>query len=265
MLRRSCINHIRTVLPPRPNHTVIAYLDHYGNPLKSRQETDLSLIRTRDNKFYLQRVFHDESVVRFPAPGLAMIKNAANFEYFTLTDIDLYGGILVPFDICPSLPQERPTFHDAIYIIMRCHPTDKFTRKDRRAWHRRVHSHWSENPEMHHANYLAYYITIFITGVWVLLRYINSIWRGVPWLDEDQLIMRDDSFWSKAARFAERHPEHTIVLASTLNFSPGLNTYNQARAELRSSESMDPNMTWEWLWKLQHWKQYGHWPKGLLE
>ena len=256
---------IRTVMPPRPNHTVIAYLDHYGNPLKSRQETDLSLIRTRDNKFFLQRVFHDESVVRFPAPGLAMIKNASNFEYFTLTDIDIFGGILVPFEICPSLPSERPTYHDAVYMIMRCHPTDKFTRRDRRAWHRRLHAHWSEIPEQHNSNYMIYYLLIIVFLVYLIMRYINTVWRGVPWIDEDQLTHRDDSYWSKACRFAERHPEHMIVLPTTLNFSPALNQYNQARAELRSSESMDPTMTWEWLWKLQHLKQYGHWPKGLLD
>jgi hypothetical protein len=263
MLRRTLNRPIRTVLPPRPNHTVIAYLDHYGNPIKSRQETDLSLIRTRDNKFYIQRVFHDESVVRFPAPGLAMIKNASNFEYFSLTDLDLYGGVLVPMEICPSLPSERPSYHDAVYIIMRCHPTDKFTRKDRRAYHRRMHAYWAESPEQYHTNYVMMYGCLLVLGVYLSLRWLNNVYRGVPWYDEDHLFNRDDNVWSKAYRFARNHPEHMNILPTTLNFSPALESYSQTRAEIRQAESIDPSMQWEWVFKVQHLKQYGHWPASL--
>lgn len=263
MFRATLPTRIRTVLPPRPNHTVIAYLDHYGNPMKSRMETDLSLIRTRDNKFYMQRVFSDESVVRFPVPGLAMIKNASNFEYFSLTDLDLYGGVLVPFEVCPSLPSERPSYHDAVYIIMRCHPTDKFTRKDRRAWHRRLHAYWAENPEQYHINWVIAYVVGMALIIYVFLRWMNNIYRGVPWFDEDHLFNRDDNIWSKAHKFARDHPEHMQILPSTLNYSPALESYSQVRAELRQAESIDPSMQWEWIWMIQHLKQYGHWPAGL--
>jgi hypothetical protein len=99
---------IRTQIPPRSAVTVITYLDRYGNPIKTKDETDLSLIRTRDNKFYLQRVLEDESIVRFAAPGLGMIKNSANFEYFSIAEIDIYGGVVVPADLMPTPQHERP-------------------------------------------------------------------------------------------------------------------------------------------------------------
>jgi len=256
---------IRTLTPPRPLVTVISYLDHYGNPVKTKQETDLSLIRTRDNKFFLQRVFDDESVVRFACPGLAMIKNAANFEYFSMQDIDVYGGVLIPSDVFPSAAHDRPCFHDAVYVIMRCQPTAKFTRKDRRAWHRRLHAHWEEDPEKYKFQFMSTFTLFAVACVYFGFKYINAAQRGVPFLNEDAVPFQADSYWAKAARFAERHPEHLSAMATTLHFSPAQAEYIQARSEIRGSESIDPSMSMEFVWKVQHLKQYGHWPKGLAE
>jgi hypothetical protein len=258
---------IRTQIPPRPAVTVITYLDHYGNPVKTKEETDLTLIRTRDNKFYLQRVFADESVVRFVVPGLGMIKNAANFEYFSLGDIDLYGGVIIPGDVAPTSHQERPGFHDAVYVIMKCKPTTKFTRKDRRTWHRKLFSHWQEDPEKYQLNTMITALCLLMPIGYLIARHWAYTRRGIDPSSNGGLnnSQRDDTLWARSQKFAERHPEHLSCISSTVELTPAQQTFSQARSEMRDKDITDPALGFEMLWKFRHAAYYGHWPKGLQE
>lgn len=255
---------IRTTLPPRPAITVITYLDHFGNPVKTKDETDISLIRTRENKFYLQRVFQDESVVRFLVPGLEMIKNAANFEYFSFQDIDVYGGVLIPAEVFPTSCHDRPGFGDAVWVMMKCKPTTKFTRKDRRAYHRRLFSHWTEDPEKYKMRYITLFANIALVGGYLLTRYIWGQERGIPFFGDNRNI-REDDLWARAREFSDRHPEHLYNVSSTANFSPAMTDYAWNRIEIKAAENMDPTMQYEILWKMRHLQTYGHWPKGILQ
>jgi len=256
---------IRTQIPPRPAVTVITYLDRYGNPIKTKQETDLSLIRTRDNKFFLQRVMEDESIVRFAAPGLGMIKNAANFEYFSIQEIDVYGGIVVPNDLMPVPAHERPYYHDVINVMMKLRPVKKFTRKDRRIHHRRMYMHWEASPEKH--RFATGFNAFFALSVFSFI-VINVVRLESP---DDPLEpanagprRSENSVFTQADNWARRHPEHNTIFSATIDFTPGQLEYVQRRAESMDSDT-DVTTGIEWVWKLRHARTYGHWPKGIRE
>lgn len=260
----AALRSIRTQIPPRPGVTVIAYLDHYGNPIKTKEETDLSLIRTRDNKFFLQRVFADESIVRFPAPGLGMIKSGANLEYFSLNEIDIYGGIIIPSDVAPTPHTERPGFHDAVQIMMQCSPTTKFTRKDRRAWHRRIYANWEEHPEKYQVASLHNGMLALVVAVFCLLKYNSWKRENDPLTGTGYRIEEDEGMWKRAKNFGKRHPEHSYNISASVDFSPAQLDYIYSRAEPTYSDH-DSSVGMEFFWKLRHAKSHGHWPKGLRE
>ncbi|KAF8289012.1 hypothetical protein TcBrA4_0004660 [Trypanosoma cruzi] len=161
---------IRTVIAPRPAVTTLVYIDKYGRPLRNSTETDLSLIRTRDNKFYLQRVLEGGEVIRWRAPGLDHLKNVTNFETYTLNEIDEYGGVVIPADLMPTASNDPPSFHDAVYYINRVEAKKKFTRKDRRQWHRRLFAHWKESPEKFLNHSIGAYGMPFLFVLWLTIR-----------------------------------------------------------------------------------------------
>ena len=77
--------------------------------------------------------------------------------------------------------------------------------------------------------------------------------------------MRDENFWGKARRFADRHPEHLTTDLSTIQLSPAQQVFSRARSELRTTEVSDPALGLHWVWKIKHLYNYGHWPKGMME
>jgi hypothetical protein len=259
------VRRIRTQIPPRPAVTVVTYLDHYGNPIKTKEETELSLIRTRDNKFFLQRVFEDESIVRFPAPGLGMIKNSTNFEYFSLNEIDIYGGVVIPVDVTMIPQTDRPMFFDAVHIMMRCEPTAKFTRKDRRAHNRKLYAHWEEDPEKYRFAGTQNALLAMIFASFVGLTYHR--WTSIedPLAPNDATTTRErNSFFTNARNWASRHPEHNTTFSASVDFTPAQLSYVQARTDSMDS-AHDVNVANEWVWKIRHARTYGHWPKGIRE
>jgi hypothetical protein len=256
---------IRTQIPPRPAVTVITYLDRYGNPIKTKQETDLSLIRTRDNKFFLQRVMPDESIIRFPAPGLGMIKNAANFEYFSIQEIDVYGGVVVPNDLMPVPAHERPYFHDAVHVMMQVKPVKKFTRKDRRIHHRKLFTHWEANPEKYRFAFMFNAVFALTIGSYVLINVVSLDRADDPLEPANAGPQRhENSIFTYADNWLNRHPEHNTLFSSTIDFTPGQLEYVQRRSESMDSDT-DVTTGIEWIWKLRHARTYGHWPKGIRE
>jgi hypothetical protein len=256
---------IRTQIPPRPAVTVITYLDRYGNPIKTKQETDLSLIRTRDNKFFLQRVMVDESIIRFAAPGLGMIKNAANFEYFSIQEIDVYGGVVVPNDLMPVPAHERPYFHDAVHVMMQVKPVKKFTRKDRRIHHRKLFTHWEANPEKYRFAFMFNAVFTLTICSWVLINVVSLERPDDPLEPNNAGPQRhENSIFTYADNWMKRHPEHNTIFSSTIDFTPGQLEYVQRRSESMDSDT-DVTTGIEWIWKLRHARTYGHWPKGIRE
>lgn len=253
---------IRTQIPPRPAVTVIAYLDKYGNILKSKRETELSLVRTRDNKFYLQRVYPNEAVVRFLCPGLSILKNATNFEYFSMFDVDNHGGVIIPGDVFPTPAHDPPTFQDAVYCLMLCEQTTKFTRKDRRAWHRRLHAHWQESPEKYHMNFVINVSIFVIVVTWALARYLYMYRHGKSYF-EDEAPAREHTYLAKSKRFADRHPEHVGFDVNPLQLSPGQHQLSQARSDMRNEWQDTSSWSNDLMWKLRHCYYYSHWPRSL--
>lgn len=252
---------IRTQIPPRPSVTVLAYLDHHGNVVRGKEETDLSLVRTRDNKFYLQRVYPNETVVRFLCPGLSVLKNATNFEYFSMFDIDNHGGIVIPSDVFPTAAHDPPTFSDGVYCLTRCEQTTKFTRKDRRSWHRRLFSHWQESPEKYHMNFIVNTSCVVTLIVWLLARYIYVYKNGKTYFED--LPERDNTYVAKSKRFSDRHPEHIGFDLNPLQLSPGQHSLSQARSDMRNDWQDTTSWTNDGLWKIRHAFYYHHWPRSI--
>ena len=266
-LRWDQVRLIRQQLPPRPAVTVLTYLDHYGNPIKNKDETDISFIRTREDKFFLQRVFPDQSVVRWSVPGLNMMKNAATLDQIAIPDIDTFGGVVVPIDVAPCQTNCRPSLGDAIFLLMHCYPNHKFIRRDRRAHRRKVVSSWEEDPDKFTIAFTGR-IFIMAVSVTVLVVLIADLqYRGyTPFGDplrEDSL--RENSCQGRMATFAERHPEHTRPEILPAAITRGMQQLTRARMELRDKEITDPTLMSEWYWKVKHMWNFGHWPKGLLE
>lgn len=261
----SPVRGIRTQIPPRPAVTVVTYLDFYGNPIRTKEETCLSLIRTRDNKFFLQRVMPDESIVRFAAPGLGMVKNAANFEYFSISEIDVYGGIVIPGDIMPIAAVERPPFHSAVHVMMSIKPVKKFTRKDRRAHHRKIYSHWEADPDKHRFSTVSNAVLAIIVIAVVCSKYYELTKVPDPLTPASAGPKREEnSLFAYIENWPKRHPEHNNITSLSVDFTPGQVAYIQSRAESMDGDT-DVTSGVEWVWKLRHAKTYGHWPKGIRE
>ncbi|EAN89992.1 hypothetical protein C3747_73g112 [Trypanosoma cruzi] len=261
---------IRTVIAPRPAVTTLVYIDKYGRPLRNSTETDLSLIRTRDNKFYLQRVLEGGEVIRWRAPGLDHLKNVTNFETYTLNEIDEYGGVVIPADLMPTASNDPPSFHDAVYYINRVEAKKKFTRKDRRQWHRRLFAHWKESPEKFLNHSIGAYGMPFLFVLWLTIRGFHSIKNNKPFWDvnvygktDEEQVLQDP--WLRLKRFSDRHPEHEGLDMTVTMMSPGQSRLSSSRAEIRETDFTDPHFHSELWWKIRHVRYYGHWPKGLAE
>lgn len=261
---------IRTVIPPRPAVTTLVYIDEAGRAARRGEQTDISLIRTRENKFYLQRVLPDGEVVRWEAPGLEYLKNVTNFETYSLNEIDEHGGIIIPADVAPSAGPEPPLFIDAVHYIAGVSATKKFTRKDRRHWHRRLFAHWKESPDKYLNHVMGSYGVVFLVVLWLVIRGFHSIKNNKPFLDAnvygitDEDRNRNDPFL-RLKRFSDRHPEHESLDMTMTMLSPGQGWLSSARAELRESDFTDPHFHSEFWWKVRHLRYYGHWPKGLAD
>lgn len=258
---------IRTIIPPRPAVTTLVYLNRLGK-IERYGETDLSLIRTRDNKFYLQRVLENGETIRWLAPGLDHLRNVTNFETYSLSEIDENGGIIIPADVMPTAPHEPPSFFDAVYYISRMEATKKFTRKDRRDWHRRLFAHWRESPDKYITHSLGTYGTIFLIVLWVVVRGFHSIKNNRPFWDVDVYKSEDEMGgdvdpWTRLKRFSDMHPEHQGLDLTIATMSPGQTHLSSSRAELRESDFTDPHYHSELWWKIRHCRYYGHWPKGI--
>ena len=266
---------IRTQIPPRPVAVVICHMDQYGNVCRNGEESDVALVRTRSNEFYLQRVFDDESVVRFPVPGLACIKNQANMEYFNLSDIDNYGGVHIPRTLALNdvlrgvCPDSTHRFLEAVVCIRNCEPGEKYTRKKRRLqWHR-IFTHPSENRAKELDGY-AHYLLIFPVVTFTLMVY--------------SLFSSDVS--AKKKRFDSDHPEISRAAVLSTEFhgmdgfgeehvvsdlSPGLVEFSVTRRSLDPVESDEvtgyemANTYSSFSWRFQHFMSYGHWPSALTD
>ena len=254
---------IRTQIPPRPAVTVIAFLDMYGNVCRTKEETEISLVRTRDNKFWLQRIYANDVIVRFHCPGLEVLKHASNFEYFSIADLDNYGGICIPSDIYPTPANERPGLHDAVYCIRNCQLTEKFTRKDRRQWHRRLYAHWHESPEKYQVNWVVNCFILCMVAVWASARYYYMWSAGKGFFDDDVPI-RAPQFGEKAKTFGERHPEHCSGDETPVQWSPGQHLLSTARSDVRAGDQQDTT-GWhvDFMWKFRHAWYYKHWPRSM--
>lgn len=230
-------------------------------------ETDLSLIRTRDNNFYLQRVLENGETVRWLAPGLDHLKNATNLETYSLSEIDENGGIIIPADVMPTAPHEPPSFFDAVHYMWRMKGTKKFTRKDRRDWHRRLFAHWRESPEKYISHSIGTYGVCFLIVLWILVRGFHSIKNNRPFWDVNVYSSDKEVIdpWLRLKRFSEMHPEHEGLDMTVAVLSPGQSQMSSSRAELRESDFTDPHYHSELWWKIRHCRYYGHWPRGISE
>ncbi|EPY26451.1 hypothetical protein AGDE_11311 [Angomonas deanei] len=261
---------IRTVIPPRPVTTVIAYVSRGGYAIRDREESDVSLIRTRDNKFYLQRVLETGEVIRWRAPGLDYLKNVTNMDTYDLSEINDNGGVIIPADVMSTTPNDPPNVLDALDYIRKVKPTAKLTRKDRRHWHRQLYSHWSESPEKYFSHTVGTYGAAFLFVLWVVVRGFYAIKNDKPFWDvnvygkTDEERVKTDP-WMRLKRFSDNHPEHESFDFRPIMMSPGQAQLSSARAELRESDFTDPHFNSEFWWKVRHMRYYGHWPKGLAE
>jgi hypothetical protein len=247
------------------------YLDKYGRAIRSKtQETPLSLIRTRDNKFWLQRVLPEGEVVRWRALGLDRLKHAVNFETYNLNEIDEYGGIIIPMDVFPSVANDPPPFQDVVAVMMKITAGEKLTRKSRRSWHRRLASHWKEDPEKYYHKFSETVLFPLLFLFWFCNRLFHSIKNKKPFFDHDVYHAdgedtRVDPI-SRLKKFSDMHPEQAGYDDRMITMlSPEQNRLSSARAELRESDVTDPHFHSELWWRLRHLRYYGHWPKGLTE
>jgi hypothetical protein len=263
---------IRTQVPPRPVATVICHLDQYGNVCRNGDETDVALIRTRQNEFFLQRVFPDESVVRFPVPGLAIIKNQANMEYFNLGDINLYGGVLLPDEVRSHRfnvqSDASDQFHDALRTMQTVRTTEKLTRKDRRANFRDEVAHWRESPNQFMHKVVLPLLLACVAIPWLCFRYLSSSVGpdGAPlyWNDRVQNAAIDTLLRGVPETGPVRTPEDYPV-----DMTPGMADFLDKRqtAELLDEETTavteDPLVTM--YWQAEHLQAHGHWPRPLSD
>eukprot|EP00760_Papus_ankaliazontas_P018771 PhM_4_TR17636/c0_g1_i1/m.82352 len=254
---------IRSRVPPRPQATVLCYLDHYGNAMRNRQETTISLIRTRNNKFFLQRIFDDGSTERWPCPGLEMMKGVTSYEHFSLSDIDDYGGVLIPHGVAPAAAWDRPSFLDAVRIMAKCQPMRKFTRGERRAYHASLYGPDEEHflkSRIHFIMNCAFIcIVVMVIGSRIYFREPGERNLFGPGTARNHVSVRIEDF-------ANRHPEHmnNVEHFPTL-VSPKQILLAQQSMAKDFDEITDVYTGREFLWKAQHAWNYGHWPKGINE
>ncbi len=262
---------IRSVVPPRPLVTTIMYLDGYGRAIRSKtQESPLSFARTRDNKFWLQRVLPDGEVVRWRALGLDRLKHAVNFETYNLNELDEYGGVVVPMEVFPTVANDPPPFQDVVHMMMKLHASQKITRKVRRSWHRRLAVHWKDDAQKY---YMKISETVFfpiLVIIWFFNRLAHSIMNKKPFWDHDVYHAdgadnRIDPI-ARLKKFSDTHPEQDGYDDRMITMlSPMQSRLSSARAELRESDVTDPHFHSELWWKLRHMRFYGHWPKSLMD
>ena len=259
---------IRTQIPTRPEVTVLLYLDSHGTQSRHNRVTNISLVRTRDNKFWLQRVLPGGETIRWRAVGLDVMKHATSFESYNICDIDENGGIVIPTEVRPTCQGDPLSFFDAICTIQKMQSHAKFTRKDRRQWHRRSFAHWSETPEKYATHILGSYGVLGIIVLWVVVRASHAYTNNKSFWDNDVYTKGGEREYETIKQindFAKTHPEHEISERKMVPMSPGMDKLGGARAELRESDYMDPHSHSELWWKLRHAYYYGHWPKGLKE
>ena len=255
---------IRSRIPPRPKAVILCYVDHYGNPMKNRQETTISLIRTRENKFYLQRIFDDGSVERWPCPGLEMMKGVTSFEHFSISDIDEYGGVTIPQGIAPSGMGggDKPTYLDAVRILSECEPLRKFTRPERRAFHFRCMGPTSETPFKHKVHQAA---QILAGSAFIMLLLNRIVSRGGKNMNPFAPSQELDVYTRRLKEFGDMHPEHGRVEHFPAVISPGQMEKAQRSVHEDWEEVTDTYTGRELLWKIQHAWTHDHWPKGMNE
>ncbi|RNF03214.1 hypothetical protein TraAM80_05894 [Trypanosoma rangeli] len=170
----------------------------------------------------------------------------------------------------PTASNDPPSFQDAVYYINRVEATKKFTRKDRRQWHRRILAHWRESPEKFLNHSIGVYGMPFLVVLCLTIRGFHSIKNSKPFWDVNVYGKSDEErelqdSWLRLKRFSDRHPEHEGLDMTVAMMSPGQSHLSSSRAELRESDVTDPHFHSEIWWKLRHMRYYGHWPKGLAE
>lgn len=262
------VRFIRTVIAPRPMATTLMFIDEAGRCVRNGAESDMSFIRTRDNKFYLQRVMPNGEVVRWLAPGLEVLKTITNFETFSISSIDDYGGIIVPADVIPTSSFEPMCFHDAAYHMRKIQPHKKITRKDRRFWHRRLFADWRESPDKYANEVIGRYGIVGLLCVWLVIRGFHSLKNNKPFWDMNVYGKTDAEMdrtnqLLRLKKFSDRHPEHALTDPIVAMLSPGQTRLSSARSELRETDFTDPHFHSEFWWKVRHAYYYGHWPRGL--
>lgn len=267
-LAASLPRSIRSQIPPRPEVTVIAYLDNFGKGARHGIVSHMSLVRTRDNRFWLQRVLPGGETIRWRCIGLDVLKHATSFESYSLNDIDENGGVIIPNEIRPTCQGDPLCFFDAVMEIQKLHAHAKFTRKDRRQWHRRSFCHWSESPEKYGSQVLASYGLLGLFVLWLLVRGSHAYKNKKGFWDNDVYskdIDEENQAIMRIREFDRNHPEHNSLERKLVLMSPGMDRLGSARAELRESDFMDPHAHSELFWRLRHAYFYGHWPKGLMD
>ncbi|ESS65511.1 hypothetical protein TCDM_06116 [Trypanosoma cruzi Dm28c] len=170
----------------------------------------------------------------------------------------------------PTASNDPPSFHDAVYYINRVEAKKKFTRKDRRQWHRRLFAHWKESPEKFLNHSIGAYGMPFLFVLWLTIRGFHSIKNNKPFWDvnvygktDEEQVLQDP--WLRLKRFSDRHPEHEGLDMTVTMMSPGQSRLSSSRAEIRETDFTDPHFHSELWWKIRHVRYYGHWPKGLAE
>lgn len=259
---------VRQQIPPRPNVFALCYFDHRGLIVEDNRETDIAIIRTRDLKFYLQRIMPNGEVIRWPAPGCDPMRNATSFEQFSLTDIDTYGGVIIPQDVAPTNPYEPPSIIDAVMLMANLEVTKKVTRQVRRGWHRRVYADKYEDPLKYQMNMVGNSLLVLGFALFIGTRWLYCRRHGIGFFDlvsGATVERKTESIWDRANRYGEEHIEQVRPETIVSQLSPGQKDYSRMRAEMRESDFTDPHFKSEMYWKLRHLVYYGHWPKGLAE
>lgn len=255
---------IRTQIPPRPVLQVMTYLTKSGRAAGTNIETDVAIVRTRENKFYLQRVLPEGEVVRFRIPGLDHMSQATHFETFSIPIIDVSGGVHIPNTLHIEADQEPHRWNDAVLYINMVKAVGKWTRKDKRSQHRELFAHWKESPAKFQDTIPANVGLVLLLAGWGIFRWLYSHSQHRSFFDSD-LFYNEDGMVQQSARFAELHPEHTHNDTSNIQLSPGQVGLGHMAFDLNGPESSDMATSNELLWKITHCIYYGHWPKGVRE
>ena len=258
---------IRSQIPPRPVHTVICYLDRIGSPVKNRVETNLAIVKTRQNLFYLQRVLDDGSYVRWRVPGLDRMKHATSFEAFSMHDIDEEGGVEVNKELVPWGGCTAPDYLDAIYQINRIEPIGKLTRKDRRFWHRRLFAQTEECSDKFFMYWMSRFLLGICLGAPLLQRLFCAYVNDKNFFDSDVYVKATDGdkldAFERYVNFRDVHPEHNYKDMSLQMMSPGQDAMMASRVDLRGTDVLDAEYSSPFMWQVRHLATYGHWPKPI--